>query len=75
MSKAPKNKIPKDKATANSIPRIVGSLLIMAAVLVYTVSNYMKGLTPPGTFLVYIIILLLPVANMLNILFQELKKR
>ena len=58
-----------------SLKKAIGVLLAVIAVMAYTVINYAKGNTPQGTFLVYMILLLIPFMNMLNILIREWKKR
>ena len=59
----------------NKLVKILLTLLLMAAVLAYTVYNYAIGRTNQGAFLVYVAILLIPSVNLVNILIQELKNR
>jgi len=59
----------------NKLTKIILALLLMAAVIGYTVYNYVTGGTEQFAFLVYIVILGIPFVNMINILIQELKNR
>ena len=59
----------------NKLTKILLSLLLIAAVLGYTVYNYISGKTDMFSFLVFVAILGIPFVNMVNILIQELKNR
>jgi hypothetical protein len=59
----------------NKLTKIMLSLLLIAAVMAYTVYNFTSGKTDQFTFLVYLVILGIPFVNMVNILIQELKNR
>ena len=59
----------------NKLTKILLALLLMAAVIAYTVYNYVNGRTEQFAFFVYIVILGIPFVNMVNILIQELKNR
>ena len=59
----------------NKLTKILLTLLLMAAVLGYTIYNYTAGKTDQFTFLVFMVILGIPFVNMINILIQELKNR
>lgn len=59
----------------NKITKILLTLLAMAAVMAYTVYNYVSGRTDQMSFLIYMGILCIPMVNMVNILIQELKNR
>ena len=59
----------------NKLTKTFLSLLLIAAVMAYTVYNFLAGKTDQFAFLVYLVILGIPFVNMLNILIQELKNR
>ena len=59
----------------NKLTKILLSLLLIAAVMGYTVYNYISGKTDMVSFLVFVVILGIPFVNMVNILIQELKNR
>ena len=59
----------------NKLTKTILSLLLIAAVMAYTVYNFLAGKTDQFTFVVYLVILGIPFINMLNILMQELKNR
>ncbi|MBQ8833898.1 MAG: hypothetical protein IJ001_03125 [Oscillospiraceae bacterium] len=59
----------------NQITKAVLTLLLIGAVLVYTIMNYVNGRTDFTMFLVCIVILGIPMVNMINLLIQELKKK
>ena len=59
----------------NKITKILLALLLMTAVLAYTVYNFMIGQTNQFSFFVYVAIMGIPYVNMVNILIQELKNR
>ena len=59
----------------NKLTKIILSLLLIAAVLAYTIYNYTAGKTDQFAFLVFTVILGIPFVNMVNILIQELKNR
>ena len=59
----------------NKITKALLTLLAMAAVIAYTVYNYVSGRTNQMTFLVYMGVLCIPMLNMVNLLIQELKNR
>ena len=50
-------------------------LLLMLAVIVYTVYNYLAGNSEFGYFFIAIAVMGLPFVSMLNQLIQELKKK
>jgi len=51
------------------------TIVAMLAVMGYTVWNYATGKTTMTMFLVFMIILGIPLVNMINILIQEWKKK
>ena len=55
----------------NRTPKTLLTLLLMAAVIAYTIYNYVSGKTDQMTFLVYMVILGVPFVNMIRILIQE----
>jgi predicted membrane channel-forming protein YqfA (hemolysin III family) len=59
----------------NKLTKTFLSLLLILAVMAYTVCNFTAGKTDQFSFLVYLVILGIPFINMLNILIQELKNR
>ena len=50
-------------------------LVLLGAVLVYTVSNYLRGELPTLTFLVYMAVLCIPVMNIVSITIRQWKDR
>jgi len=59
----------------SKVTKTVLVLLLMAAVIGYTIFNYVTERTDPTAFLIYMVILSIPFVNMVNILIQELKNR
>lgn len=59
----------------SKIPKILLALVLMTAVLAYTVYHFILGRTDQFAFLVYVVILGIPYVNMINILIQELRNR
>ena len=59
----------------NNITKSLLTLLLMAAVLGYTIFNYLTGKISMTYFLVFAVILGIPFVNLVNILLQELKNR
>ena len=59
----------------NKLTKTFLSLLLILAVMAYTVYNFTAGKTDQFSFLVYLVILGIPFVNMLNILIRELKNR
>ena len=55
----------------NKTAKTLLTLLLMAAVIAYTIYNYISGRTNQTTFLIYMVILGIPFANMIRILIQE----
>ena len=55
----------------NKTAKTLLTLLLMAAVIAYTIYNYLSGGTNQTTFLVYMVILGIPFVNMIRILIQE----
>jgi hypothetical protein len=55
----------------NKTAKTLLTLLLMAAVIAYTIYNYIPGRTNQTTFLVYMVILGIPFVNMIRILIQE----
>ena len=53
----------------------LGLIVLMLAVIGYTVYNYLHGKIDSAMFLVSIVILGLPLFNMVNLLIQEWKKK
>ena len=51
------------------------SILLILAVIGYTVMNYLSGKTETTAFLVFMAILCLPLVNMINILIQQLREK
>ena len=59
----------------NKLTKLILSLLLMTAVMGYTIYNFVTGRTEQVSFLVYMVILGIPFVNMVNLLIQELKNR
>lgn len=59
----------------NSIGKALATLLLLAAVMAYTIYNYAIGRTNDTAFLVYMVILWLPALNILRSLFTDSKNR
>ena len=59
----------------NKLTKLTLSLLLMTAVMGYTIYNFATGQTEQFSFLVYMVILGIPFVNMVNLLIQELKNR
>lgn len=59
----------------NSMPKILTTLVLMAAVLAYTIYNFVTGKTDLTMFLVCTAIIGIPFINMINLLIQELRKK
>lgn len=51
------------------------SIVLILAVIGYTVFNYVSGKTPLFTFLVFMVLLCLPLFNIINILIQQMKEK
>ena len=59
----------------NSPVKALLSILLILAVIGYTVINFLTGKTEFVPFLVFMVILCLPLFNMINILIQQLRKK
>ena len=59
----------------SNITKMILSLVVMAAVIGYTVFNFLRGQISMTYFLVFMAILCIPFLNMINLLIQELKNR
>ena len=59
----------------NKLTKIILSLLLMTAVIGYTIYNFVIGQTEQVSFVVYMVILGIPFVNMINLLIQEWKNR
>ena len=59
----------------NQITKILLTLAAIAAVLGYTVYNYVAGQRDLTFLMIVTVILGIPFVNLLNILIQELKKK
>ena len=57
------------------ITKILLALVLLTAVLAYTVYNFAIGRTNQFSFFVYVAIMAVPYVNLVNILIQELKDR
>ena len=55
--------------------KAVVTILVMVAVMAYTVFNYANGRIDMPMFLVSMAILGIPLVNMINLLIQEWKKK
>lgn len=65
-----------DRKKTESRQKIIRALLTMVlilAVAAYTIYNYANGLTDRISFMIYMVILAVPFANMAGFLYQELK--
>lgn len=58
-----------------NLPKALFTILAMAAVMVYTVINYLNGKTDFTMFIVCMVILAIPMFNMINILIQQWKEK
>jgi len=59
----------------NQIIKIILSLVLMAAVIGYTIFNFVTGKISMVYFVVFMAILCIPFLNMINILIRELKEK
>ena len=59
----------------HSVTKILATLVLMAAVLAYTVYNFITGKTDLTMFLVFAAIIGIPFVNLINLLIQELRKK
>ena len=59
----------------STLIKIIGVILLILAVLVYTVINYLSGKLDQGYFLVALALLAYVLMGMINQLVQYLKKR
>ena len=59
----------------DNVKKMILTLIFMAAVIAYTVSNYISGKISMTYFVVFMAILCIPFLNMVNILIRELKNR
>ena len=58
-----------------TVKKSIFTILVMLAVMAYTVWNYVNGKTDLVMFLVCMAILGIPLVNMINLLIQEFKKK
>ena len=59
----------------SNIAKTILTLVVMAAVIGYTVFNFLQGQISITYFLVFMAILCIPFLSMINLLIQELKNR
>ena len=59
----------------NNVKKAFLTLILIVAVLAYTVFNFVSGKISMSYLLVFSVILGIPFVNILNILIQELKNR
>ena len=59
----------------NNITKALLTILAMAAVMVYSVLNYVNGRIDRMYLIVIFLILGIPMVNMINLVIQELKKK
>ena len=59
----------------NSITKILSTLLLMAAVMGYTIYNYITGKIDTTYLLVFVVILGIPFVNIINILIRDWKNK
>ena len=59
----------------NNITKAILAIIVMVAVLAYTILNYLNGKTEFTMLVVSMAIIGIPLVNMINILIQELKKK
>ena len=59
----------------DNVKKGILAILVMLAVMAYTVWNYIQGKTDLIMFLVCMAILGIPMMNMINLLIQEMKKK
>jgi len=59
----------------NQVTKIILSLAVMAAVIGYTIFNFVSGEISMTYFVVFMAILCIPFMNMINILIRELKDK
>lgn len=59
----------------NPIIKIIGVIILILAVLVYTIINYLSGKVDLGYFMVALALLAYVLTGMVNQLVQHLKKR
>lgn len=59
----------------NQLTKIILAIVLMVAVIGYTVFNYISGKIDLVYFLVCVAIVGLPLANMINIMIRELKDK
>lgn len=57
------------------IVKIIGTILLILAVMAYTVFNYSTGKTDSTFFVVSMVILAYPLLGMINQLIQQLKHK
>ena len=59
----------------NSVTKALLSIVLILAVIGYTVMNFIAGKTPLLTFVIFMAILCVPLVNMINILIQQLRDK
>ena len=59
----------------DTVKKSIFTILVMLAVMAYTVWNYVNGKTDLVMFLVCMAIMGIPLVNMINLLIQEWKKK
>ena len=59
----------------NQITKAILAIIVMVAVLAYTILNYVNGRTEFNMLVVSMVIIGIPLVNMINIVIQELKKK
>ena len=59
----------------NTVGKAVATMILMAAVMAYTVFNYSTGKIDMTTFVVCMLIMGIPMFNMVNILIQNWKNK
>lgn len=58
-----------------NVKKGIFAILVILAVMAYTVWNYVQGKTDLVMFLVCMAIMGIPLVNMINLMVQELKKK
>lgn len=59
----------------NDVAKALLSILLILAIIAYTVMNYVSGKTDTTMFIVCMAVLCLPLMNMINILIRQWKDR
>lgn len=69
------NKLTDRNRTENrqKVGRALLTMLLILAVMAYTIYNFAIGQTDRNSFLIYMVLLCVPFANMAGILYQNMK--